>query len=304
MEDISLGKTNSSRDLVVGVMSNYDYHKVEPWVISLKRSGFVGDIAMICFNVAYDTIKKLDAQGVEIYAYGQDAGGNTFFNSPRAVVVDRFRALYEFGIHGRWKERYRYIVTTDVKDVIFQSDPIKFLERPEHLRDFKKINVGSECLAFKDEPWGNENMFNSFPRFVYEIMKEKTIYNCGTFSGSMAEMHDLFLAIYLLSIGSSVHNPDQAAINILLNMKPWSDITRFCDMQSGYAVQLGTVADPNKLEAFRPNLLEHKLPTLHEPTGTVFLSHNDGEDKIIPAIVHQYDRIPSWNKIIDAKYRE
>jgi hypothetical protein len=245
---------------------------------------------------------KLDAQEIQIYAYGQDTKGNAFFNSPRAVVVDRFRALYEFGIHGKWKERYRYIVTTDVKDVIFQSDPIKFLEK--HESDGKKINVGSECLMFKDEPWGNENMYNSFPRFVYESMKEKTIYNCGTFSGSMAEMHDLFLAIYLLSIGSPVHNPDQAAINILLNMKPWSDITRFCDMQSGYAVQLGTVADPNKLEAFRPNLLEHKLPYIHEPTGTVFLSHNDGEDKIIPAIVHQYDRIPSWNKIIDAKYRE
>lgn len=304
MEQISLGNLNPSRDLIVGVMSNYDYHKVEPWVVSLKRTGFKGDIAMICFNVNADTIKKLDAQGVEIYAYGQDAAGNTFFNSPRAVVVDRFRALYEFGIHAKWKEKYRYIVTTDVKDVIFQSNPIDFLDRPEHLRDFKKINVGSECLAFKDEPWGNENMFNSFPRFVYENMKEKTIYNCGTISGSMAEMHDLFLAIYLTSIGSPVHNPDQAAINILLNMKPWKNITRFCDMQSGYAVQLGTVADPNKLEAFRPWLLEHKLPTLHEATGTVFLSHNDGEDKIIPAIVHQYDRIPSWNKIIDAKYRE
>ena len=147
-------------------------------------------------------------------------------------------------------------------------------------------------------------MFESFPKFVYDVMKEKTIYNCGTISGSMAEMHDLFLAIYLFSIGSPCHNPDQAAINILLNMKPWSDITRFCDMQSGYAVQLGTVADPNKLEGFRPWLLEHKLPAIHEPSGRVFVSDNDGEDKIIPAIVHQYDRIPSWNKIIDAKYRE
>lgn len=302
MEQFSLGNPNPNRDLIVGVMSNYDYKKVEPWVISAKRSGFTGDIAMICFNVLQDTIRRLDDQGVEIYAYGQDSAGNTFHNSPRAVVVDRFRALYEFGIHGKWKEKYRYIVTTDVKDVIFQSNPIDFLTRNN--LDGKKINVGSECLTFKDEPWGNENMFNSYPRFVYESMKEKTIYNCGTISGSMAEMHDLFLAIYLLSIGSPVHNPDQAAINILLNMRPWSDITRFCDMQSGYAVQLGTVADPNKLEAFRPWLLEHKLPYIHEPTGTVFLSHNDGEDKIIPAIVHQYDRIPSWNKIIDAKYRE
>lgn len=302
MEQILPGKTNSSRDLLVGVMSNYDYHKVEPWVISAKRSGFAGDIAMICFNVSVDTLKKLDAQGVEIYAYGQDGAGNAVFNSPRAVVVDRFRALYEFGIHAKWKERYRYIVTTDVKDVIFQSDPIKFLAE-NYNWDEKKINVGSECLEYKDEPWGNDNLFSSYPRFVYESMKNKTIYNCGTISGSMAEMHDLFLAIYLLSIGSPVHNPDQAALNILLNMKPWSDITRFCDMQSGYAVQLGTTADPAKLESFRPNILEQRLPFIGHD-GIVRISHNDGEDKIIPAIVHQYDRIPSWNKLIDAKYRE
>jgi hypothetical protein len=301
-ESLSPGHKNPNRDLVVGVMSNYDYRKVEPWVVSLKRSGFKGDIAMICFNVSHDTLMKLENQGVQVYAYNLDSAGNAVFNSPRAVVVDRFRALYEFSNAANWKERYRFIVTTDVKDVIFQDDPIRFLEH--HEPDGKKINVGSECLAYKDEPWGNENMFNSYPRFVYETMKEKTIYNCGTISGSMAEMHDLFLAIYLLSIGSPVHNPDQAAINILLNMKPWSDITRFCDMQSGYAVQLGTVADPAKLEAFRPNLLEHKLPAIHEPSGRVFVSDNDGEDKIIPAIVHQYDRIPSWNKIIDAKYRE
>jgi hypothetical protein len=303
METNIPGTSVPSRDLVVGVMSNYDYHKIEPWIVSLKRSGFTGDIAMICFNVNANTIRKLAAQGVEIYAYGQDSAGNTVFNSSRAVVVDRFRALYEFGIHADWKNRYRYIVTTDVKDVIFQSDPIKFLEK--HAEDGKKINVGSECLEYADEPWGNENMFNSYPKFVYDNMKTKTIYNCGTISGSMAEMHDLFLAIYLLSIGSPVYNPDQAAINILLNMKPWSTITRFCDMQSGYAVQLGTTADPNKLESFRPNLLEHKLPYLHpEGDGIVRVSHNDGEDKIIPSIVHQYDRIPSWNKIIDAKYRE
>ena len=151
MEQILPGKTNSSRDLIVGVMSNYDYKKVEPWVISAKRSGFKGDIAMICFNVAHSTLEALDNQGVEIYAYGQDSAGNAVFNSPRAVVVDRFRALYEFGISAKWKERYRYIVTTDVKDVIFQSDPIKFLERPEHLPDFKTINVGSGQTASVQE---------------------------------------------------------------------------------------------------------------------------------------------------------
>jgi hypothetical protein len=311
--ELSPGKQSQShinvkKDVVVGCISEYDYYKIEPWVVSLERSGFSGDKIMICYNIRKETVEKLVQKGWQVYGHGTDSQGNYACNiPPYRIVVERFSSLYQLSRALNWKEKYRFIITTDVKDVIFQSDPIKFLERPEHLRDFKKINVGSECLRFIDEPWGEENMRHSYP-VAYERMKNKTIYNCGTISGNMDVMEDLFLNIYLLSLGSQVHNPDQAAINVLLSMSPWKDVTRFNTMQSGYAVQLGTVNDPHKIEHFRSKLTEKKLPTM-TLEGLVLLEREDDEQadllgEITPCIVHQYDRNPHWKHVIEKRYRE
>jgi hypothetical protein len=64
--------------------------------------------------------------------------------------------------------------------------------------------------------------------------------------------------------------------------------------ETGWACQLGTTADPSKLDSFRPFLLE-LLPKLEN-------------DKVVTStgieytIVHQYDRVPEWKKVIEAKY--
>lgn len=64
--------------------------------------------------------------------------------------------------------------------------------------------------------------------------------------------------------------------------------------EDGWACQLGTTADPSKIAAFRPHLLEP------EPRF-------DGERVITAAgeqyyIVHQYDRVPAWRSVIEGKY--
>lgn len=307
----SLGTKSQSHsddlDVVVGCISEYDYHKIEPWIVSLEKSGFSGDKIMICYNIRKEVVDHLTRKGWQVYGHGTDKLGNYVSNvPPYRIVVERFSSLYQLSRALNWKEKYRFIITTDVKDVIFQKNVSEFLEA-NYAKDGKKINVGSECIRFRDEPWGDENMKNSYP-IAYEKMKNETIYNCGTISGNADVMEDLFLNIYLLSLGSQVHNPDQAAINILLSMSPWKDVTRFNTMQSGYAVQLGTVNDPNKIEQFRSKLTEKKLPTM-TLEGLVLLERNDDQQadllgEITPCIVHQYDRNPHWKHVIENRYRE
>jgi hypothetical protein len=68
----------------------------------------------------------------------------------------------------------------------------------------------------------------------------------------------------------------------------------YAKSEHGWACQLGTTADPTKLEQFKPFLLE-ELPKL------------DG-DKVVTStgleytIVHQYDRVPEWRELIEKKY--
>jgi hypothetical protein len=64
--------------------------------------------------------------------------------------------------------------------------------------------------------------------------------------------------------------------------------------EDGWAAQLGTTADPSKIEQFRPFLLEAE-PKMNDDkvttsTGKIF------------TIVHQYDRVPEWRKIIEENY--
>jgi len=79
--------------------------------------------------------------------------------------------------------------------------------------------------------------------------------------------------------------PDQAALNVLLNMKPYKEITNFAMSEDGYAAQLGTTG-PQIAGKYGSRLLE-KSPILID--NTVCTS------KGIPfAMVHQYQYTPEY----------
>ena len=59
---------------------------------------------------------------------------------------------------------------------------------------------------------------------------------------------------------------------------------------------LGTTVDPSKIEQFKPFLLEPS-PVLKGDVVTTSTG-------IEYYIVHQYDRVPEWRKIIEEKYGE
>jgi hypothetical protein len=64
--------------------------------------------------------------------------------------------------------------------------------------------------------------------------------------------------------------------------------------EDGWACQLGTTADPSKIHQFKPLLLEPS-PTIKDDIVTT--------SKGTPYyIVHQYDRVPEWRKLIEVKY--
>ena len=85
---------------------------------------------------------------------------------------------------------------------------------------------------------------------------------------------------------------DQAVFNVLINTYPFRQhVVR----TYGWACEAGTVADPRKIESFRPNLLclEPKFED-----GLV----KDGLGETVFPIVHQYDRVPEWKKFVQEKY--
>ena len=277
------------KDLIVGCATNYDWSKLKYWVNSINMSGFEGDKILILMNCDKDTVKKISDSGFSIIAFNQDANGNLSYNSNMMVHVERFFHIYQL----LRDNEYRYVITTDVKDVVFQRNPSKWLEEnlPEGVED---LVFSSESIKYKDEPWGNQNLLETFGPQIYEDFKNHTIFNVGVLAGHGYAMKDLMMNIFASCLHRPIKICDQSTFNFLISQHPYLKTSKYTKSEDGWACQLGTTADPSKIEQFRPVLLEPS-PKMED-------------DKVVTStgieytIVHQYDRVPEWKKIIEAKY--
>ena len=276
------------KDVIVGCSTNYDWSKLKYWINSINESGFEGDKVLILMNCDKDTTQKVTDAGFSVIAFNQDKDGNLIYQSQLMVHVERFIHIYKL-----LKDNdYRYVITTDVRDVIFQKNPVKWLE--ENLSEQEDLVFSSESMKYKDEPWGRENITQCYGQGIYEDFKNNTIFNVGVLAGRGHAMRDLALQLFLNCINRPIPIVDQAVFNVMISRHPYVKTSMYMKSEEGWACQLGTTADPSKIDSFRPHLLEPS-PKL------------DG-DKVVTSegieytIVHQYDRVPEWKKVIEAKY--
>lgn len=286
------------KDVVVGCITNYDFDKIKTWVNSLDRSGFDGLKVMMCYNISYDVAEELAKRNYTVFAFGRDDEKRSLvYNKPDFnICLERFAHIPIFLNKLANKEEYRYLITTDVKDVVFQSNPSKYLE--ENLTD-RSILLSCESLRYKDEPWGKQNMYLSFGPLIAETMYDRPIYNAGVLAGRFQPMLDLFTNIFLTCGGAPANvpgggGPDQAALNVLSSLHAYKNIMQYSMSESGWAAQLGTTVDPNKIESFKEFLLEKSPKLVGDQVCT-----SDGRPHVV---VHQYDRVPEWKKVIEEKY--
>ena len=264
----------ASKNLIIGGFTNYGIDQLKPWVISAKEVAGDNDVVLVYGNATDETLDWLVEQNVVIVPMLQAQ------NIP--IHVLRFLSIYEY-LDKHW-QFYDYVVTTDVKDVYFQADPFKFLVD-------RKLVIASEGLKYKDEPWGNENLFQAYGPYVYEKFKDNEIFNVGTFGGKSEYVKDMVFHIFTNGINRPIPICDQAVFNVLINTQPFKDIVTETD---SWAAELGTIMDPSKIEQFRPNLIfsepvfEDGL--LKDCTGFTY------------PIVHQYDRVPVLKKFVQEKY--
>ena len=277
------------RNLIIGGCSGYNINQIKPWVLSINEHISECD-KVLCVDKLTDQTKHwLVEQGFTLVDIPKN------INLP--IHVLRFFSIYDY-LKDNWR-KYDYVVTTDVKDVIFQANPFPYVEKMFWL-DYNLI-AGSESLKYKDEPWGDDNLKSAYGEYVYNLYKDKTIYNVGTIGGSAELVKDLIFNIFTNAINRPIFIVDQAVYNVLIQTEPFYSQIFFANQSDAWAVQAGTTADPSKIDFFRPNLLEAE-PIFED--GLVKTGQN-GRDckKGTPfIIVHQYDRVPEWKRHIYAKY--
>jgi len=273
-------------NLIIGGCTNYGINELKPWVLSVNE--VMPDVTkvMCVGNASLETREWLVNQDFQLV------------DMPKAnipVHVLRFLAIYEC-LRINWKD-YNLVITTDVKDVYFQTDPFKWLDYHNiGVKDMHQIVAGSESMLYKDEPWGNDNLMQCYGEHIHNIFKNNEIYNVGTLGGSAEYIKDLVFNIFTNATNRPIPIVDQAVYNVLIQTQPYKDITLFAPQSSGWAVQAGTTVDPSKIDMFRPFLTESE-PIFEE--GIVKTSKGKPF-----CIVHQYDRVPEWKKFVMDKYNQ
>ena len=274
----------AEKNLIIGGFTNYNYNQLKPWVESINEvCGDNVDKVLVVGNASEDTRNELKNRGFILVDMIQS-------NVP--IHVLRFLTIFNY-LKDNW-EKYTYVVTTDVKDVYFQNNPFDWLRK--NIPFGWKLVAGSEGMMYKDEPWGNENLMQSYGPYVHEMFKNNEIYNVGTIGGHAEYVKDLVFNIFMNAINRPIPICDQAVYNVLLSTQPYKDVTVFAKQLDGWACQAGTTVDPSKIESFRPFLTE-KEPTFRN--GKVLTA--DGKEFVI---VHQYDRVPEWKQYIKEKYKQ
>lgn len=257
------------KDLIIGSICNYQPKDVACWINSIKMSGFTGDVIVLDFGTPAETIEFLQRKGVIVYK--AELNG-------RHIVVERFIAMYSLLLNKGIQSEYRYILATDVKDVVFQRNPSQYMMM------FESVVVTSENIKYQDEDWGRNNMQTSYPH-MYDRMKDQVIYNAGVIGGPLIDIRDFFLHIYHLSLIGQDSQPDQAAMNILLNTVPFDMSAVFNSENSKWAINLGTSWADNVKDKYHDRLVNGFTSDISNF-----------------CIIHQWDRVSSLKPLIEKKF--
>lgn len=295
-------------DLIIGGASNYSWNELKYWVNSIKKTGFNGDIVLVGTNYTKETIDKLSSEGVILSLYGKQLpNGDIVAHSNGAPHVERFFYIWNY-LENTEKE-YRYVITTDTRDVIFQTNPSDWLFNNLCTDTLFSTDIvaSSEGMRYKNEPWGNQNLLESFGPFFHNILKENTICNVGTIAGDFDHVKGLLSFIFHLSVNRPIPIVDQAVFNFIINTPPFNLNTMVTSNTGDWAIQLGTTieavkagkgdlgmmfkSDPDKYR----EIYEDEQPVIED--GYVM---NPDYEKY--CVVHQYDRIPELKVIMEKMY--
>lgn len=276
-----------SRDAVIGVIGGYGWPDVAIWCNSLAETGFAGEAVLISLDPVPELEAALSQAGFRVVvpaAHERLATPET----PVPILVERFALIA--GLLER--ERWRNVVLTDVKDLVFQANPAAWLERA--LGPGADLVASSEGIRLGDEWWLSHLLVEDFGEAALARIAGREIRNAGVIAGTRAACRDAAAAIVARCTREGIKSADQAAYNLVLAEPDWEARARLARHDEPWACQAGTTADPRQAPLFRDALVDVR-PVFEDglvraPAGEPY------------AIVHQYDRVPDWRAHFEARF--
>jgi hypothetical protein len=270
------------QDLILGTVEHYDFHVLSPFLITLQQTDFEGHVCLFAGpGISRSTIRKIRSHGVEVIRYGarfpfvQDPHPESPKVLPEPIYVFNYRHFLYLDYLLRHRGKFRKVLLTDVRDVVFQANPlaIELGNRLHVAMESTRIPIG-QCA------YTSQWILAGYGQDVLLRLKDAELSCAGTTMGS-----EPVIRAYLRSMLDQINRmadayecADQAAHNLLLHDGLLDPVTRHYNFR-GFVLTVGT-EDGVRFDG------RHELIN---------------EDGSLVAIVHQYDRHPALARLFEMK---
>ena len=267
------------KNLILGTIANYDFEVLRPFLMTLRKTGYAGDIVFFYSNISEKTLQKLKGFGVALVPFSTvfpylDATFSKHIVWPSngrritSLKVHSLRFLLEYCYLTEYGDKYIYVMHTDTRDVIFQKDPFEF-PIDKHLCCFTE----NEKMSIGDSEINARWIRTDFGDEMLVDLADKPIVCSGVTIGPVeAMLHYLQIFIDTMVkydvpklVGSI--EADQSVHNYIIHRNLVPDLMLYKN-NAGPVLTLA---------------LEDRVYL----TSDGLIRNQQGE---IPAVVHQYDR--------------
>jgi len=202
---------SARKNLIMGLLAHMRFDQVEKFLGSLRRTTFDGDVCMFVVGADPDTVLALLAHGVLVERVD---------HTPMPAMNDQasryFAYLYFLA---RNSERYANVMISDLRDVVFQSDPF---ERPLPA----DIVFALERRRIGDELTNRNWIATAYNDAVADNLRDFQVSCSGTTFGTAAGMLRYLIAMTTELAGLTgrdvlqIRGIDQGIHNYVVRMRP------------------------------------------------------------------------------------
>ena len=271
-------------DLILGAVDGYDFYEVEPFLVSLRQTDFAGRLVLFAGpGISARTCRKMVRLGAEVlrftdrFPFVADPHPDNVKRLPTPIHIcnSRYFLYYDYLLkHG---SRFRNVLITDVRDVVFQRNPFDF-----DVADSICVAMENSDIPIRKCPWTAPWVIAAFGQDRLEEIGDKEMSCSGTTLAPVPLMKRYLRAMLgeIAVMNSADAYLDQAAHNVLLHR--------------------GAIEPAQRLSNFEGPILTIGSETRYWLNEARELVNRDGS---VIAVVHQYDRHAELARIVDARTR-
>jgi len=253
--------------------------KIKVWSESFRKYSD-GNVVLIAANANEQDIKTCEELNIKYYQVTVD--DTWYINHKRLEHTRDFIQQSDGDL----------FLITDVFDVVFQNDP--FLKFDLNYDLF----FTGEGILISEEPWNADVINKVFPGELNICINNEIICS-GVIGGKKDQLVDLYTQMFdKCESGTNDHNiKDQAALILLLANNKLNNY-KILNLNDAWAMHCATSGPTQFFESWglRNNIeSRYNVPKLTD--GKIYTNNGELFD-----IVHQFNRIPEWNKILTKEY--